>query len=242
MAGVAQDRARIERVLARSGVVKICGLREPAHAAAAAAAGADLIGFIFAPAQRRVTAILARACVEAARNAAGGEEVAAVGVFVDATAPEMIAIIAEAGLDAVQLHGAEPPDLLQALPVPAIKVLKPQPPETSDTVLSVMDRFGAAASPPIAFIIEGHSERGAGGTGTRADWSLAANVAARRPILLGGGLDAGNVAVAIERVRPVGVDVSSGVEKDGVKDPARIETFVSAAREAFARGGCRLPR
>jgi phosphoribosylanthranilate isomerase len=84
-------------------------------------------------------------------------------------------------------------------------------------------------------MVEGYSERGAGGTGTLADWALAADIARHRPFILSGGLDPGNVTRAISLVRPVGVDVSSGVEVDGAKDPERIRRFVTASRQEFLR-------
>ena len=216
----------------RGGVIKICGLREPEHAAVAAAAGADLIGFIFAPARRQVNATVARACVMAARESAPAG-VSAVGVFVDAPAAEIADIVLEAGLDAVQLHGSELAEMLQALPVPAIKVVTPKPGEEQDQVILAIQRFADAAMPPAAFLVDGYSAHGAGGTGARADWSLAAAVAQRRSFLLGGGLDPKNVGGAISLVRPLGVDVSSGVEIAGDKDPALITSFVAAARAAF---------
>lgn len=114
-------------LVARGQIVKIDGLREPAHAAAATRAGADLIGFIFATARRQVSAATARECIVAAREAAGGRQVFSVGVFVDAAAQEIRDAITEAGLDAVQLHGDEPPEALALLEVPAIKAFRPRP-------------------------------------------------------------------------------------------------------------------
>ncbi|MBW3634647.1 MAG: phosphoribosylanthranilate isomerase, partial [Chloroflexi bacterium] len=84
-------------------MVKICGLREPEHAAAAARAGADLIGFIFAPARRQVTAAVARSCIAAAREATAGRTLLAVGVFVDSLPDEIAGIAEHAGLDAGQV-------------------------------------------------------------------------------------------------------------------------------------------
>ena len=220
-----------------TGLVKICGLREPAHAAAAAAAGADLIGFIFAPARRQVAPETARECIAAARDAAGERRVMAVGVFVDAEPDEINRVVEEAGLDVVQLHGAEPPEMLGELSVPAVKVFRPRSDETIATMLAAADRYLGAARPPAGILFDGYSEKGMGGEGIRADWTLAAEIARVRPIMLGGGLDAENVAAAIARVGPVGVDVSSGVESDGGKDPVRIEAFVAAAREAFKAVG-----
>jgi phosphoribosylanthranilate isomerase len=214
-------------------LVKVCGLREPEHAAAAVEAGADLIGFIFAPARRQVSAAVARSCVEAARAAAAGRTVIAVGVFVDASLEHVEAIVEEAGLDAVQLHGVEPPDSIGSLPVPAFKALRPSPEFTRVQVLAEIKRYQTVVTPPVAILIDGYAPDAMGGSGTRADWTLAAEIKSVAPIILAGGLDPENIRNAIRRVRPRGVDVSSGVEVDGVKDPELIAQFVRVAREAF---------
>jgi phosphoribosylanthranilate isomerase len=233
MSELTRSDGRLAAALQRGNLVKICGLREPGHAAAAAAAGADLIGFIFAPARRRISAAAARDCILAARAATPGREVVAVGVFVDAPADEIAAVVAEAGLDAVQLHGAEPPEFAQGLPAPALKVFRPTSAMRAADIAAEMDRYAAAPHPPAGFLIEGFASSAAGGAGVRADWETAAAIAAARPLLLGGGLSPENVAEAIRQVRPLGVDVSSGAEVDGHKDPARIEAFIAAARLAF---------
>jgi phosphoribosylanthranilate isomerase len=224
-------------VLEREHLDKIDGLRDPEHAAAAAAVGADLVGFIFAPARRRVTPEIAAACIAAARAASSARSVAAVGVFVDATAAEIRSVVAASGVDLVQLHGSEPPELLDEISVPALKAFRPQPGVTAADVLAEISRFHRASTPPAAVLIDGYAPDAAGGTGVRADWSLAEEIAAAFPIVLGGGLDPENVGEAIRRVRPRGVDVSSGVETEGVKNPERIEAFIRAARLAFRDHG-----
>ena len=216
------------------GLVKIDGLREPQHAAAAAASGADLLGFIFAPARRQVSAAMARACIDAGRDAAEGRTVVAVGVFVDASPSEIAAVVDEAGLDVVQLHGEEPPESLLNVRAPVFKALRPKPEAIATDVIAEINRYRSTATPPIGFLIDGYSEQASGGTGARADWVVAAEINAEIPILLAGGLDAENVSAAIRRVRPWGVDVSSGVEIGGVKDADRIAAFIRAARAAFA--------
>ena len=233
MTGLVLSRERVSWLLERGGFVKIDGLREPDHAAVAASAGADAIGFIFAPARRQVTPDVARRCIEAARQASPDRQIIAVGVFVDADTGEIDAVARETGLDLVQLHGDETPDVVGTLHVPAIKALRPRPGATGATVLAEIERFRSASVPPIAFLIDGFSERGAGGTGARADWNLVASIGRDAGVILAGGLDPENVAAAIGQVRPLGVDVSSGVEIAGVKDAGRITAFVQAARAAF---------
>ena len=225
--------AHLRELFARGSVVKICGLRDPEHAAIAAGAGADLIGFIFAPARRQVAPETARLCIAAARKAAEGRDLFAVGVFVDAPPAEVVRTAREAGLDAAQLHGSEPPASLHQLPLPVLKALRPLPGVSAAAVMAEMDRFRSSATPPVGMLIDGYSEGLPGGTGTPADWGRAKEIGSGYPFLLAGGLDPDNVGAAIREVRPAGVDVSSGVEVDGVKDADRIEAFIGAARDAF---------
>jgi phosphoribosylanthranilate isomerase len=217
----------------RHGVVKICGLREPEHAAAAAAVGADLLGFIFAPARRQVTAEAARACIEAAREAAGDRSILATGVFVDASVEEIETIAKEVGLDLIQLHGNETPAFLEALNLPATKVLRPRNGASPADILAEVEAFLTVRQPPVGFLLDAFAEGAAGGTGARVDWSLAAEVGAVQPMMLAGGLGPHNVGTAIRQVKPLGVDVSSGVEKGGVKNTALIEAFIRDAKSAF---------
>jgi phosphoribosylanthranilate isomerase len=233
VAGLICHNEPLARLFARGAVVKICGLREPEHAAAAAAAGADLLGFIFAPAKRQVTATTARACIAAAREAAPERAVLAVGVFVDALPAEMTRIVEEAGIEVLQLHGSEPPDSLRHLPVPTVKAFRPRLGVDATQVAAEIRTYRSSLRPPLGILVDGYSEGVLGGTGARADWRLAKEIGDAFPILLGGGLDAQNVGVAIRQVRPIGVDVSSGVEVDGVKVAGRIEEFIRAARKAF---------
>ncbi len=218
-------------LIERGGLVKICGLRDPAHAVAAAEAGADLLGFIFAPARRQVSPEQARACIEAARTAAVGP-IVAVGVFVDEAPDRISAVIDAAGLDAVQLHGDEPPTCAARLAAPALKAFKPKPGDADDVVaLAIAAHLGEGGA--VAALVDGYHPGSSGGAGVAADWGLASRLAQHAPMLLAGGLDPENVAVAIRQVRPVGVDVSSGVEIDGVKNADRIAAFVAAAKDAF---------
>lgn len=222
----------VAAVYARGDVVKVCGIREPEHAVAAAEAGADVLGFIFAPARRQVTAEAAHACIQAARQAK--PDVLACGVFVNAPADEIAATVRAAGLDLVQLSGSESPDFAAALPVPATKVFHPQPGLSAAEIVSEMSTYQRVGVPPIAFLLDAYSSKGAGGTGEKVDWFIAAEVSSRLPVMLAGGLAPENVAEAIAQVRPQGVDVSSGVEVDGRKSSERIRAFVTAARAEYA--------
>lgn len=215
------------------GLVKIDGLREPEHAVAAVRAGADLLGFIFAPARRRVTPKAASVAIAAARDAAPDRPLMVVGVFVDASAVEINQVVRAAGLDLVQLHGDEPPELLTEIACPVIKVVRPPLGTAPSDVAGWFTRFAAVPNAPLLYLVDGYTPDAAGGVGVRSDWDLAAALAADWPLGLAGGLDPANVGEAIRTVRPAAVDVSSGVETDGVKDPTKIAAFTAAATRAF---------
>jgi phosphoribosylanthranilate isomerase len=217
--------------------VKICGLREPAHARAAAAAGADLLGFVFAPSRRRVDTATARACISRAREGARGRTFLAVGVFTAAVAEEMNETAAAAELDLLQLHGNDDATIGERLRCPFVVALHPSPDMTVADIEATISAYMGSGRPPVAFLIDGYRAGQFGGQGIRADWGLARELARRWPVILAGGLNADNVSEAILTVAPTGVDVSSGVETDGIKDIEKIRAFVHAAREGFARLG-----
>ncbi len=224
---------RIQGRTIAPGSIKICGIRETEHAIAAALAGADLLGFNFAPSRRYVSPDAARWAIDAAR-AVAIRPILAVGVFVNAPAEEMNDVADAADLDIIQLSGDEPPDIVPALNRPVLRALRPPPGAKSADVLSGLNRIEAGSV--VGYLLDGHSPGLYGGTGVKADWTLAAELADSVPVVLAGGLKPENVARSIEVVVPLGVDVSSGVERDGVKDEALIAAFVKAARAAFQRG------
>jgi indole-3-glycerol phosphate synthase/phosphoribosylanthranilate isomerase len=217
--------------------VKLCGLREPAHAEVAVEADADALGVILAPARRQVTIERARAIATSGRAAAmrtPARALLVVGVFVDAPIDAVAAAAHVASIDVIQLSGSESLDVCAALirntNRPVIKALRP----SSSNDLGLLADYSAAGA---ALLIEPAHANGPGGQGQTGDWALARTIAARWPVLLAGGLTPDNVADAIRAVNPRGVDVSSGTETDGVKDPARLRAFVRAARQMAAQSG-----
>jgi len=229
------QRERVESVLFRGELVKICGLREPEHAVVATEAGADFISFIFAPSRRQVAASTARACIDAARGVARSTPVLAVGVFVDEDPAGLLRTAEEAGLDLVQLSGKEPTSYVESLSIPAIKGFQPRPGEEAGAIVSTLRAYLASRNGAIAALIDGYHPTAKGGTGLRADWNLAAEVCAEQSFMLAGGLEPENVAEAIATVCPLGVDVSGGVERDGVKDSRLIIEFVHRAKAAYVK-------
>jgi phosphoribosylanthranilate isomerase len=190
--------------------VKICGITGAEDADAAVAAGANAVGFVFWPdSPRFVDPYRARAIV-----ARLPPFVTPVGVFVNQAAEYVTAVASLVRLGAVQLHGDETELFAGSLQTPVIKAVTPASPDAS------------AWSRRRLLLVDAHDPVRRGGTGFTADWDRAAGLAAERPILLAGGLTPENVAEAIARVRPFGIDVSSGVERSpGVKDHQRLRAL-----------------
>jgi phosphoribosylanthranilate isomerase len=214
--------------------VKICGITRPEFAAAAAEAGADAIGLVFAESPRRVSPF------EAARIVAALPPwITPVGVYVDEPPVRIQSVAMSAGLTTIQLHGDEAPDVPAKLaPLKIVKAMR----IGREADIEAARRWRAAAEQagrvPDAYLVDASVPGGAkGGTGRQADWSLAAKMVKEgfRPLILSGGLTPENVAEAIATVRPWGVDVSSGVEiEPGIKDPEKIKAFVEAVRKTGA--------
>lgn len=198
--------------------VKICGITCPDDAIAAVAAGADAIGLNFVPDSRR------RIDLETARaiRAVVPAHVTTVGVFRDMEAGELHAITDTLGLDAAQLHGEEPPAFTHAVARGVATVIKVVTAGRSSP--DEIDRHAADI-----VMLDGPAP----GSGVAFDWDLVGQLVDGRRILLAGGLRPGNVADAIRRVGPWGVDVATGVETgDGHKDAGAMARFVEAARTA----------
>ena len=218
---------------AQPAVVKICGIRAVAAARAAATAGADLLGFNFAPvSKRRVDRAVAQAAIQAVREqppAAGRP--AMVGIFVNQPPDEVAALAQECRLDYVQLSGDEDAAYCWAVAalagLPVIKAVRLGRPEEAGRVEAY------AGGGAVAAILADAAAAGSwGGSGQAWDWSLAAGLAARFPVLLAGGLTARNVATAVAAVHPWGVDVASGVETAGDTDPDKVRAFIEQVRKA----------
>ena len=204
--------------------VKICGIRSIEHLLIAATVGADMVGLVFAPSRRQVDITQAQQLVQGLRSA--GYQTQVVGLFVDAPAADILQAVETCGLDVVQLHGYESIAILSELrQLPIIKAVRLQGDATEQAWLDTAD-------PRVTLLVDAppHANQ-YGGTGQQADWSQAATLAQTRRIMLAGGLTPTNVAEAIRTVRPWGVDVSSGVERDGLKDNGRIAAFVHLAKD-----------
>jgi phosphoribosylanthranilate isomerase len=195
--------------------VKICGITSVKDALTAAQYGADAIGLVFyAKSPRNVS--IAQAAEIVARLPAF---VSAVGLFVDAVPEEIRVVLAKVKLDLLQFHGDEAPEACRQYGMPYMKAVRVQ----ADTnLLQCAADYGDAK----ALLLDAYTEGIAGGTGQTFDWNL---IPGNLPIniVLAGGLNASNVGLAIQQVRPYAVDVSGGVEREkGIKDAEKIAAFM----------------
>ena len=200
--------------------VKVCGIKEPEDARVAAEAGADAIGLVFAESPRRVS-------VERAREIASAlpDGVLKVGVFTDEDPQEVLVLAREVGLDYAQLHGDEGPEAVAEIRSGGLGVIKALRVRDAAS-LREMERYDADL-----FLLDSHSEKTRGGSGTRFDWGLAKAVRGYANILVSGGLSPENVREAIELFEPYGVDASSSLEeRPGKKNGERVRRFVRAAK------------
>ncbi|HXE89847.1 MAG TPA: phosphoribosylanthranilate isomerase [Terriglobales bacterium] len=234
--------------------VKICGTTNPEDARLAVDAGADALGFVFAESPRRVTAERARQII-----AELPAEVEKVGVFVNEPVQRILEVADQAGLTAIQLHGDEPPETPRAIKRASsgerpLRVIRAGPliPWLDDSheadaigwdpaLLGIVER-GPGGEPVRtgnidALLVDSGTPQKRGGTGAPFDWIrgsiLITMMSSFVKVIVAGGLTPENVAEALQRLRPWGVDVVSGVEREaGKKDPEKVRAFIEAVRQA----------
>jgi phosphoribosylanthranilate isomerase len=202
-------------------IVKICGITSAGDALAAVNAGADALGFMFWPGSRRLVSLANAATIIRSLP----PSVAKVGVFVDPVEEEVRRTIAECGLDTVQFHGEETPEFCRRFGLPVFKAFR------------IRDAASLKALPAYSqevWLLDSYVAGQPGGTGASFDWDVAvAAVKLGGRVILAGGLTPENVAEAVRKVRPYGLDVSSGVESEpGKKDPETMRAFIAAAKGA----------
>ncbi|WP_088840411.1 phosphoribosylanthranilate isomerase [Listeria sp. ILCC797] len=198
--------------------VKICGLKTVADAKFAAEMGADMIGFVFAKSKRQVQ-------VEEARKMAAvlPDNVLKVGVFVNPDLEEVLFLKENVPLDIVQLHGSETPEFAAKVG-PTIKAFKVRDGEIVGDVSAYQDSLILLDAPPKEF---------EGGSGETFDWEkIGMGDLPKSRLIIAGGLNPQNVTEAIQIFEPFGVDVSSGVETNDVKDQMKIKAFIKHAKGA----------
>lgn len=201
--------------------IKICGITQIDTALAAADAGADAIGLVFYASSPRAVSTAQAAAICAALP----PFVSTIGLFVDASADEINAVLNEVPLSALQFHGDETPDFCARFARPYLKALRMR---ADLDLFAAIEQFAGAS----ALLLDTYRAGVVGGTGEVFDWQRVPRALASR-IVLAGGLNPDNVEQAVAQVRPYAVDVSGGVESaPGIKDVARINSFVAAVRRA----------
>ena len=200
--------------------IKICGITNPIDALQAVNAGADALGFVFyRKSPRNVSLNVVKSIV-----ADLPPFVLPVGVFVNAEPENVRRTMDECGLVLAQIHGDESAEYCESLGRPVMRGIRLR---DRNTLFSMAEYKGRARV--RGFVLDAFSGTAYGGTGKIADWNLAQEAARSFSFLLAGGLTSDNVQDAIRKVRPYGVDVSSGVEaRPGKKDPAKVKAFVQA--------------
>lgn len=195
--------------------VKVCGITRVEDALAAAAAGAQALGFVFYPPSPRFVAPGdARAIITRLPPL-----ITRVGLFVDADPAFIHSVLATVPLDVIQFHGDEAPDFCAGFDKPYLKAVRMKP---GVDLHEVCARYADAS----ALLLDGYADAAPGGTGTRFDWNRVPPDLPR-PVILAGGLTAANVRQAIAACRPAAVDVSSGVElAKGIKDKHAMTEFI----------------
>ncbi|MCF7979253.1 MAG: phosphoribosylanthranilate isomerase [Chromatiaceae bacterium] len=205
--------------------VKFCGLTRLEDVDAAVALGVDAIGLVFHPASPRAVDAEQAAALVAAVPAF----VTAVGLFVDAEADRVRAVLERVPLGALQFHGAEPADYCRSFGRPWIKSVAVR---AGVDLEAEAQRYAGAT----ALLLDTYDPALAGGTGRRFDWDLVPAQQAQR-MILAGGLSAANIAEAIRQLRPYAVDVSGGIEQvKGVKDPDKMTDFMKGVRDGNQSG------
>lgn len=208
--------------------IKICGIKDKAHAMAAVEAGADLVGMVFAPSKRQVTPTEARQLASDVKKES--DIVKVVGVFVNTIASKVNEIADFCALDWVQLSGDESWEYCHEITKPIIKATRISQQHFENLAVELAAGAEILSAQRFIPLLDSQVEGKYGGTGMTFDWELARQVARRFPVIIAGGLNPHNVAQLIELVAPWGVDVSSGVEVGGVKDVATIRAFIAAVR------------
>lgn len=198
--------------------VKICGLTEEKHVLAAVEAGVDAIGFVFAPSNREISVTDAKRLASVIPS-----DVLKIGVFVNASKETLQIIYEEVGLNYIQLHGDESPEFVEEVGLPTIKAFSIKEKADVEKARQYDADYYLFDAPGIVY---------QGGGGVPFDWELLENSGVpREKLILAGGLHKENVQEAIQRVKPMMVDVSSGVEKNKRKDELLMKQFIETVRD-----------
>ena len=213
-------------------ILKICGLKELSHMVVASDSGADLLGFVIVPGVRRQLDIeWAKDVIMRYRTSRGLGGPKLVGLFADQTVEDVNYIINHCGLDKAQLCGDEPMEYWGEIRKPIIKQIKVDDRgERKEVIERLSIQVEEVVSKGHLCVLDKYKEGTHGGTGSTFDWAIGAEIANRFPIIMAGGLNPRNISEAIATVKPWGVDVSSGVEENWIKDASKIRDFAKQVK------------
>lgn len=216
--------------------VKICGVRKVEDALIAAEAGVDFMGLVFVPGRRRRVSVEQAKLIVNAVKASSDNPPKLAGLFADQPIEEVKEKVRASGVDMVQLCGKETLEYCDESPVPVIRITHVPGGLLSDEELQKLERRLSMLRERVHVVTLDRLVEGLqGGTGKSFDWDVASQLSkAGFEFMLAGGLTPDNVGRAVSEVRPWGVDVSSGVETDGMQDPEKIRRFVAEAKSAGA--------
>jgi len=215
--------------------IKICGICDVATAHYCAGLGVDYIGLVLAESPRRVNPETAREISGALAGFARRPRI--VGVFANQDYRLINEMLRYCRLDIVQLSGDENTDYISRIEAPCIKSVHVLSYSTEAELLCRVQTLYAANRAGTRVLLDSRPDRRYGGSGITFNWALAGKICAGFPVMVAGGLTEQNVETLVQKLQPWGVDVSSGVENDGTKDPVLIKNFVAAAKSSLETTG-----
>mgnify|MGYP001169107805 CR=1 FL=1 len=214
--------------------LKICGLRDYDSANVAVESGANFLGFVFVPGARRCLEMNhAKNMIENLKTKHGDKLPGLVGLFANQKIARVNKIVHHLNLDLVQLCGGEEHEYVKGIDVPTIKQVKVVEDEQfTASVAKVREQVELALNYGSMVVLDKYEASSYGGTGSKFNWNIAAELSDTYNLILAGGLDCDNIVDAISQVAPWGVDVSSGIETDGIKDKDKIRKFSSSVLQS----------
>jgi len=212
--------------------IKICGITGVKEALAAAEAGADYLGFVFAASRRRISPEQASFIIQTLKQLR--LNIYTAGIFVNSPPEEINAIATKLGIDWIQLSGDENWEYCRKIEKPIIKVIHvTEASEASCILQEIKTGYQLLPEERLVFLLDTGIKGISGGTGQTFNWNLAKVICKTQPVFIAGGLTPDNVKNLISEVQPAGVDVSSGVETEGKKDIQKIRAFIETVKSSI---------
>ena len=214
--------------------LKICGLMDYHSASIAVDSGADFLGFVFFPGARRCLEVKnAKKIIDKLKTKHQNKLPNLVGLFANQKSERVNKIVGNLDLDLAQICGDETFEYVKAINIPTIKQVKVVEHAQIDlSIANVREQIESALSYGSMVVLDKYESNSYGGTGKKFNWDIAAKLSANYDLILAGGLDCDNINEAISKVGPWGVDVSSGIETNGIKDGDKIRKFASSVLQS----------